>query len=105
VRKAARRSHCARRLGLPGTQARVLAEIQLEKIVTAIETEELAFCVIDSIQTVYSDQLNSAPGSLAQVHECAAQLTRVAKPNVGLMADTVSTPASGDWLLTLQCSP
>ncbi len=73
----------ARRLGLSGAKVRVLAEIQLEKIVAAIEAEFAdggpAFCVIDSIQTVYSDQLTSAPGSVAQVRECAAQLTRVAK--------------------------
>jgi DNA repair protein RadA/Sms len=69
----------ARRLGLPGKAVRVLAEIQLEKIVAAIDAEKPAFCVIDSIQTVYSDQLNSAPGSVAQVRECAAQLTRLAK--------------------------
>jgi DNA repair protein RadA/Sms len=69
----------ARRLGLSGAKVRVLAEIQLEKIVAAIEAENPAFCVIDSIQTVYSDQLTSAPGSVAQVRECAAQLTRVAK--------------------------
>ena len=69
----------ARRLGLSGTKVRVLAEIQLEKIVAAIEAERPAFCVIDSIQTVYSDQLTSAPGSVAQVRECAAQLTRLAK--------------------------
>jgi hypothetical protein len=69
----------ARRLGLAGTQLRVLAEIQLEKIQAALATEQPAFCVIDSIQTVYSDQLTSAPGSVAQVRECAAQLTRTAK--------------------------
>ncbi len=69
----------ARRLGLAGTGVRVLAEIQLEKIVATLEAEQPAFCVIDSIQTVYSDQLTSAPGSVAQVRECAAQLTRVAK--------------------------
>ena len=73
----------SRRLGLAGTAVRVLAEIQLEKIIAAIESEFAdgtpAFCVIDSIQTVYSDQLTSAPGSVAQVRECAAQLTRVAK--------------------------
>ena len=69
----------ARRLGLDGSAVRVLAEIQLEKIQTAIETEQPAVCVIDSIQTVYSDQLTSAPGSVAQVRECAAQLTRLAK--------------------------
>ena len=69
----------ARRLGLEGSRVRVLAEIQLEKILAAIETEAPDFCVIDSIQTVYSEQLTSAPGSVAQVRECAAQLTRTAK--------------------------
>ncbi|OYU77728.1 MAG: DNA repair protein RadA, partial [Burkholderiales bacterium PBB5] len=69
----------ARRLGLAGSQLHVLAEIQLEKIQAALAAEQPAFCVIDSIQTLYSDQLTSAPGSVAQVRECAAQLTRVAK--------------------------
>jgi DNA repair protein RadA/Sms len=69
----------SRRLGLSGTRVRVLAEIQLEKIIAAMDVEGPAFCVIDSIQTVYSDQLTSAPGSVAQVRECAAQLTRLAK--------------------------
>ena len=69
----------SRRLGLGGSQVRVLAEIQLERIIAAIAAEQPAVCVIDSIQTVYSDQLASAPGSVAQVRECAAQLTRVAK--------------------------
>jgi DNA repair protein RadA/Sms len=69
----------SRRLGLDGSKVRVLAEIQLEKIASAIEVEKPAVCVIDSIQTVYSDELTSAPGSVAQVRECAAQLTRIAK--------------------------
>ncbi|MEO8155234.1 MAG: DNA repair protein RadA [Rhizobacter sp.] len=69
----------SRRLGLNGSQVRVIAEIQLEKISATIEAEHPAVCVIDSIQTVYSDQLTSAPGSVAQVRECAAQLTRIAK--------------------------
>jgi DNA repair protein RadA/Sms len=69
----------SRRLGLTGAQVRVLAEIQLEKILATLAVEEPAFCVIDSIQTLYSDQLTSAPGSVAQVRECAAQLTRTAK--------------------------
>jgi len=69
----------ARRLGLEGAQVRVLAEINLEKILAAVEAEAPAFCVIDSIQTLYSEQLTSAPGSVAQVRECAAQLTRTAK--------------------------
>ena len=69
----------SRRLGLGLSPVRVLAEIQLEKISATLETEQPAVCVIDSIQTMYSDQLSSAPGSVAQVRECAAQLTRIAK--------------------------
>jgi DNA repair protein RadA/Sms len=69
----------ARRLGLDGARMRVLAEINLERILTTIEAEAPDFCVIDSIQTLYSEQLTSAPGSVAQVRECAAQLTRTAK--------------------------
>jgi DNA repair protein RadA/Sms len=69
----------SRRLGLDGSQVRVIAEIQLEKISATIAAEQPAVCVIDSIQTVYSEQLTSAPGSVAQVRECAAQLTRIAK--------------------------
>src|SRR5574337_1559955 len=69
----------ARRLGLAGERVRVLAEIQLEKIVSALDAEAPAFCVVDSIQTLYSEALTSAPGSVAQVRECAAQLTRLAK--------------------------
>lgn len=69
----------ARRLGLAGDKVRVLAEINLEKVLATIEAESPDFCVIDSIQTVYSEQLSSAPGSVAQVRECAAQLARTAK--------------------------
>jgi DNA repair protein RadA/Sms len=69
----------ARRLGLDGSKVRVLAEINLEKIQATIDAEAPDFCVIDSIQTLYSEQLTSAPGSVAQVRECAAQLTRTAK--------------------------
>ncbi|HRK39215.1 MAG TPA: DNA repair protein RadA [Burkholderiaceae bacterium] len=69
----------SRRLGLDGSQVRVLAEISVEKILATIEAERPTVCVIDSIQTVYSEQLTSAPGSVAQVRECAAQLTRTAK--------------------------
>ena len=69
----------SRRLGLAGTRVRVLAEIHLERILATIDAEAPDFCVIDSIQTLYSEQLTSAPGSVAQVRECAAQLTRTAK--------------------------
>jgi len=69
----------SRRLGLGASPVRVLAEIQLEKILATLEVEQPAVAVIDSIQTVYSEALTSAPGSVAQVRECAAQLTRMAK--------------------------
>ncbi len=69
----------ARRLGLEGSQVKVLAEIGLEKILTTLQTVQPDIAVIDSIQTVYSGQLTSAPGSVAQVRECAAHLTRHAK--------------------------
>jgi DNA repair protein RadA/Sms len=69
----------ARRLDLDGRAVRVLAEIGLERILATLDQEKPAFAVIDSIQTLYSDALSSAPGSVAQVRECAAQLTRVAK--------------------------
>lgn len=69
----------SRRLGLDGSQVRVLAEIQLEKIIITLQAECPQVAVIDSIQTVYSDALSSAPGSVAQVRECTAHLTRFAK--------------------------
>ena len=69
----------ARRLGLDGSQVKVMAEIQLDKILATLDATQPAIAVIDSIQTVYSDQLTSAPGSVAQVRECAAHLTRAAK--------------------------
>lgn len=69
----------SRRLGLDHSQVKVLAEIQLDKILSTLEKTRPAIAVIDSIQTVYSDELTSAPGSVAQVRECAAHLTRAAK--------------------------
>src|SRR5450756_1009311 len=69
----------SRRLGLNNSQVRVLAEIQLDRILATLEATQPDIAVIDSIQTVYSDQLTSAPGSVAQVRECAAHLTRAAK--------------------------
>ena len=69
----------SRRLGIDGSQVNLLAEIQLEKILATMDAVQPAVVVIDSIQTVYSDQLSSAPGSVAQVRECAAHLTRMAK--------------------------
>jgi len=69
----------ARRLKVDGSKIALLAEIQLEKILATLRDEKPLVAVIDSIQTLWSEALNSAPGSVAQVRECAAQLTRLAK--------------------------
>ena len=69
----------AKRLDLNAREVHLLPEIQLEKIQAVVSRERPDVVVIDSIQTVYSEQLTSAPGSVAQVRECAAQLTRQAK--------------------------
>jgi len=69
----------AKRLDLNAREVHLLPEIQLEKIQAVVSREKPDVVVIDSIQTVYSEQLTSAPGSVAQVRECAAQLTRQAK--------------------------
>lgn len=69
----------ARRLTLNVQAVHLFAEIQLEKIQAVLLERRPAIAVIDSIQTIYSEVLQSAPGSVAQVRECAAQLTRLAK--------------------------
>jgi DNA repair protein RadA/Sms len=67
------------RLGLLNAPVALLAEVQLESIVATIDAEKPEVVVIDSIQTTYTEALTSAPGSVSQVRECAAQLTRLAK--------------------------
>ncbi|MDO9312055.1 MAG: DNA repair protein RadA [Nitrosomonas sp.] len=69
----------AKRLALNVETVNLFAEIQLEKIQSVLIEWKPAVAVIDSIQTIYSEVLQSAPGSVAQVRECAAQLTRLAK--------------------------
>lgn len=70
----------ATRLGVHGNnQLRLMAEIGLNQITNAIAQEKPQVVVIDSIQTMYTDLLQSAPGSVAQVRECASILTRIAK--------------------------
>jgi DNA repair protein RadA/Sms len=69
----------ARRLGLEGGQLPLFAETELERICAEIEKSRPAVVVIDSIQTVYSAELGSAPGSVSQVRECAGQLVQRSK--------------------------
>lgn len=69
----------AQRLGVSGNGVNLIAEIRLQTIIDTLNKQKPSVAVIDSIQTLYSEDLNSAPGSVSQVRECAAQLTRIAK--------------------------
>jgi len=69
----------AQRLGLKGKHLRLLTENQVEAIISAAQTERPQVIVVDSIQTMYTEILQSAPGSVAQVRESAAHLVRYAK--------------------------
>jgi DNA repair protein RadA/Sms len=68
----------AARLG-GAEQVEILAETELETVCATLEQEKPDVCVIDSVQTLYSSELGSAPGSVGQVREAAARLLRVAK--------------------------
>ena len=96
----------ARRLGLDGQRVRVLAEISLERILAALQAEAPAFCVIDSIQTLYSPALTSAltsalvrgcqPGALRSPSESEAQSVsaRAKRVKVGRPRQTRATAQS-----------
>jgi DNA repair protein RadA/Sms len=68
----------AARLG-GAAKVEILAETELETVCATLERERPEVCVIDSVQTLYSSEIGSAPGSVAQVREAAARLLRVAK--------------------------
>ncbi len=57
----------------------IVAETELESVCSMLERERPGVCVIDSVQTLYSSEIGSAPGSVAQVREAAARILRVAK--------------------------
>jgi DNA repair protein RadA/Sms len=69
----------ARRLGLSAEKLRLLPETCVERIIAAAERERPQVLVVDSIQTMYTELLQSAPGSVSQVREAAAQLVQFAK--------------------------
>ena len=69
----------AKRLHLPCKGVKILAETSLERILAVVHEYQPQLLVVDSIQTVFTDLLQSAPGSVAQVRDCAAQLVRYAK--------------------------
>jgi DNA repair protein RadA/Sms len=57
----------------------ILAETELDAVCATLERERPGVCVIDSVQTLYSSEIGSAPGSVAQVREAASRILRVAK--------------------------
>ncbi|MGD8689055.1 MAG: DNA repair protein RadA, partial [Gammaproteobacteria bacterium] len=69
----------ARRLGVPAADIRLAAETCVEHVVALAEQNGPAVLVVDSIQTIFSEALQSAPGAVAQLRETAAQLVRFAK--------------------------
>src|SRR5262249_14152035 len=75
----------AKRIGVSTGDVIVLPDTDLGRIESAIKSEKPEVAVIDSIQTLYFGELQSAPGSVAQVRECAARLTRLAKSAAATM--------------------
>lgn len=71
----------AQRLGLQADDLRLLTETSVERMLSVARKEQPRILAVDSIQTVYTDVLQSAPGSVGQVRESAAQLVRYAKQN------------------------
>jgi len=69
----------ARRLGVANSPVQLAAETDLRAILKALKTSQPELVVIDSVQTLWSDALEAAPGSVAQVRACAQELTRFAK--------------------------
>lgn len=69
----------ARRLGLADATAQLLAETGVEEIVGVAAGMKARVLIVDSIQTTHSARLDSAPGAVSQLRECAAELVRFAK--------------------------
>jgi len=69
----------AHRLGISSNSVGVVSAVRIEDIIALTEEEKPACVIVDSVQTVYTDQLPSAPGSVNQLRECTARLVRMAK--------------------------
>ncbi|GGL67422.1 DNA repair protein RadA [Wenxinia marina] len=69
----------ARRLGLEGSPVMLAAETSLGRILATLEAEQPDLAIIDSIQTMWSDSVDAAPGSVSQVRAAAHELTQAAK--------------------------
>ncbi len=101
----------AHRLGLPTENVNMLSETSIEQICLIAEQEQPQLMVIDSIQVMHMAEIQSSPGSVAQVRETAAYLTRFAKTRgvaiimVGHVTKDGSWPDRKCWntVSTVQC--
>ncbi len=71
----------ARRFGMESNNIYILAQTDIDEIITEIEALSPDIVVVDSIQTVYHPEIPAVPGSITQVRECALRFMRVAKSN------------------------
>ena len=69
----------AERLGIKNSDMLVCNETDLDSIIDAVLEKDARVCVIDSVQTIYSSELSSAPGSVGQVRECTLRFMKIAK--------------------------
>jgi DNA repair protein RadA/Sms len=69
----------AQRLGIKGEQCHILAETDLTKVIGAIMEIQAGVVIIDSIQTIYSPDMESIPGSVSQIRECSYRLQQLSK--------------------------
>lgn len=69
----------AHRLGLHAKGMSLVSETELSRMIEVVDKVAPSWCVIDSIQTIYREDMSSAPGSVGQVRECTSELMRLAK--------------------------
>ena len=92
----------AERLGDASLSVPVLAETSVETVLAALEAERPAVCVIDSVQTLHSEGMTGAPGSVGQVREAAGAITEVGK-RIGTAASRARECWS-TWWIAFCCS-
>ena len=78
LRQVAQRAH---RIGMTNTELRLLADTSLANILQQAADLRTSVLIIDSIQTVVSEEISSAPGSVAQLRECVGRIVQFAKQN------------------------
>ncbi len=69
----------AKRLGLTAATAHLLAETHVESVLAEAQSINARILIVDSIQTMYTERVESAPGAVSQLRECTAELVRFAK--------------------------